>query len=438
MTDPGASGGDALPRPFGRYLLIRRLTSGGMGEIFLAKVGRESGFEKPCVIKKILPHLAADPGFVRRFIDEAQVAIRLAHASIASVFEAGLFEGEYFLALEYVEGRDLRRLFARLAERGERLPPDLALWIVREVASGLAYAHRRTGEGGRPLGLVHCDISPPNILVSFEGEVKIIDFGIARSALRSVATDPHVGFGKFGYMAPEQLLRGGVVDPRTDIYSAGVLLYELLTGERLFRFPPGLEYRAMARMVAQGEHPRPSARDPRLEPYDDMVMTALATDAARRYAHAEELRDACQRALARVNPTLTADRVGTALRALFADEVSAAHRLLEEASAVDLAPFAEELTGARTVSFALRMDSGPVADLEATADRSQTVLVPRSLRPSRSRPWLLALLVTAALAVGLVLGLSLRLRPRVIAPGPRLQPVLVQPLIVVDAGPRDR
>src|SRR5262245_54139094 len=161
-----------LPHVFGRYLLLKRLSRGGMGEIFLAKLGEIQGFEKLVIIKKILPNLAADEEFIKRFIDEAQVAIKLQHANIAPVFEVGKVDGQYFLAIEYVGGRDLRRLVAKQREDRTRLPPDLCLYIARELASGLAYAHRRKDERGQSLALVHCDISPPNVMVSFEGEVK--------------------------------------------------------------------------------------------------------------------------------------------------------------------------------------------------------------------------------------------------------------------------
>src|SRR3954467_14897790 len=168
---PAASPAPDLPQVFGRYLLLRRLSRGGMGEIFLGKLGEIQGFEKPVIVKKILPNLSADEEFVKRFIDEAQVAIKLNHANIAQVFEVGKVEGDYFLAIEYIEGRDLRRLITRQREERTRLPPHLALFIVRELVNGLAYAHRKTDESGRPLALVHCDISPPNIMASFEGEV---------------------------------------------------------------------------------------------------------------------------------------------------------------------------------------------------------------------------------------------------------------------------
>src|SRR6187549_184022 len=273
-TDKGQTGplgrvDPSLPQVFGRYLLVQRLSRGGMGEIFLAKHGL-AGFEKLAVIKKVLPNLTADKQFISRFVDEAQVAIKLQHVNVAQVFEVGRVGDEYFLALEYVEGRDLRRTLALLGHRKQRLPVDLALYIGRELANGLAYAHRRTGPDGGSLNLVHCDISPPNVLVSFEGETKVIDFGIAKSALRATATDPKMGFGKFGYMAPEQLVRGGVVDARTDLYACGAVLFELLTGQRLYEVGDNPDYRALARQVVKGEHRLPSALVPSLHSFDDL------------------------------------------------------------------------------------------------------------------------------------------------------------------------
>ena len=198
---------EPLPRVFGRYVLLDRLSRGGMGEIYLARHGL-AGFEKFLVIKKIRPNLAADRGFSARFVDEAQLAVALQHANIAQVFEVGRVEEEFFLALEHISGRDLRRTLNKLNRVGGRLPVDLALFVAREAASGLSYAHRRQDREGELLDIVHCDISPPNVMMSFEGETKIIDFGIARSALKATATDPKIGWGKFGYMSPEQLTRG--------------------------------------------------------------------------------------------------------------------------------------------------------------------------------------------------------------------------------------
>ncbi len=360
MTDKGLNTGPhgraepSLPQVFGRYLLVQRLSRGGMGEIFLAKHGL-AGFEKLAVIKKVLPHLAADAQFISRFVDEAQVAIKLQHVNVAQVFEVGRVGEEYFLALEYVEGRDLRRTLARLIQAKQRMPPDLALFIGRELANGLAYAHRRTSNDGASLNLVHCDISPPNVLVSFEGETKVIDFGIAKSAIRGTATDPKMGFGKFGYMAPEQLIRGGVVDHRTDLYAAGVVLFELLTGQRLYEAGPEPDYRALARKVAKGEHALPSEVDPALAPYDDLVATALRPTSDDRYQSAAEFRDAIQQCLVSVNPTISTDQLGSFMRDLFMDEMTAQKELHERVAKAHLADFQEQLTTqtVSTVSFAL-------------------------------------------------------------------------------------
>ncbi len=353
-TGPTARQDPSLPQVFGRYLLVQRLSRGGMGEIFLAKHGL-AGFEKLAVIKKVLPHLAADEQFISRFVDEAQVAIKLQHVNVAQVFEVGRVGDEYFLALEYVEGRDLRRTLALLGHRKSRLPVDLALFIGRELANGLAYAHRRTSQDGSSLNLVHCDISPPNVLVSFEGETKVIDFGIAKSAIRGTATDPKMGFGKFGYMAPEQLIRGGVVDHRTDIYAAGVVLYELLTGQRLYEAGPDPDYRALAKKVARGEHPMPSDTAAELALYDDLVATALRPKSADRYQSAAEFRDSIQQHLVAVNPTISTDQLGQYMRDLFADEMTGQRELHDRVAKTHLSDFQEQMhtQTISTVSFAM-------------------------------------------------------------------------------------
>jgi len=367
---------------FGRYLLVQRLSRGGMGEIFLAKHGL-AGFEKLTVIKKVLPHLAADESFISRFVDEAQVAIKLQHVNVAQVFEVGRVGGEYFLALEYVEGRDLRRTLSLLGHRRSRLPVDLALFIGRELANGLAYAHRRTSHDGSSLNLVHCDISPPNVLVSFEGETKVIDFGIAKSALRGTATDPKMGFGKFGYMAPEQLIRGGIVDHRTDLYAAGVVLYEVLTGQRLYEAGPEPDYRALAKKVAKGDHPLPSEIDPKLAPYDDLVATALRPKVEDRYQSAAELRDAIQQALVLVNPTISTDQLGSYMRDLFSEEMTAQRELHDRVASAHLSDFQEAFhtQTISTVSFA-------VAQIPVLGEgrRSKKLSVPPIPRASGQHP----------------------------------------------------
>jgi eukaryotic-like serine/threonine-protein kinase len=360
-----AQGFETLPRIFGRYLLVDRLSQGGMGEIFLARHGM-SGFEKLVVIKKVLPHLAADREFLSRFIDEATVAVHLQHANVAQVFEVGRVQDEYFLALEYVAGNDLRATQNALIESGRAMPVELALLIARESAAGLAYAHRRTDANGAPLGVVHCDISPPNIVLSFEGEVKIIDFGIARSARRLTETNPERGFGKFGYLAPEQLIKGGVVDQRTDTYALGVVLYEMLTGRRMFEVGDSPDYKALARMVVKGMHPLPSQIEAKLAPYDELIATALKPDPEDRFANAADFRDAVQRALVKVNPTINADHLGILVRELFAGKDVDRRRALSELDKTDLEHWRRELDNqvTSTVSFALAGRAAPTHTAE--------------------------------------------------------------------------
>jgi len=395
-----------LPAVFGRYLLLRRLSRGGMGEIFLAKVGEIQGMEKLCIIKKVLPQLAEDQGFIRRFVDEAQIAIKLQHANIAPVYEVGVVGGEYFLAMEYVDGRDLRRVMSRIHEVGHRVGADLALYVVREIANGLAYAHRRTDDAGTDLGIVHCDVSPPNVLLSFEGEVKLIDFGIAKSRQQVTVTDPNVGFGKFGYMAPEQLVRGRKVDRRTDVYAAGVILYELLLGDRMIQAGEGSDYRALARQIAAGKIDPPSLRDPRISPeLDELVMHAIVAEPKERFQSAEDLRDAVQRRLYTLNPSISSDSPARLLRDLFGAEAAEDRALLAQARALDLAPFREELDGGRThtVSFALAapFEDAPTSP-RATPGKTEQVALTKPVLAG----WPRAMLIGGALILVAGMGMA--------------------------------
>ena len=368
-----------LPAVFGRYVLLHRLARGGMGEVFLAKIGEIQGFEKPIVIKKILPDLAKDEEFLQRFVEEAQIAITLAHSNIVPVYEMGLVDEQYFLAMEYVEGRDLREIINRCRERRETLDPDLCLLLIREVANGLAYAHRRTDEDGRPIDLVHCDISPPNVVISYEGEVRIIDFGVAKSAMQRAQANQSVAFGKFGYMSPEQLIRGAAVDRRADIYAAGVLMYELLTGRRLFRFDEGSTYRQVARVVTAGKIDAPSFRNPRLPlALDDLVMRALRTEPGERYQTAEELRDAVQQQLYSMNATISADDLATSMRALFPDEIETSRQLKGMLNSTSVESFQGELQDAstHTVSIALADKWNSGVEVEGHIVEGVSVLFP--------------------------------------------------------------
>ncbi len=392
-----------------------------MGELFLARHGL-SGFEKLVVVKKVLPQLAADSHFIERFTNDAQVAVQLQHANIAQVFEVGRVGDEYFLAIEYIDGRDLRRT---LAGCDGGLPVELALLIARDVTSGLTYAHRRTNMAGESLKLVHCDVSPPNIMLSFEGETKLIDFGIARTARKPEATDDERGFGKFGYMSPEQLVRGRKVDFRTDIYATGVVLFEMLTGERLYSSGDTPDHREVARMVATGQHALPSHHDPVLAPYDELVGRALAPQPEDRYPTAAAFRDAIQQCLVAVNPAISPDRLGTFMRTRFASELAHRHSTTIDEDLVH--QWQEELTERTdTVLFAFadgQFVPTPVPAPEASTQIESAAQIVQRRRPRPGLVLAIGLLAGFCIAgIAVAIGLKTGEQQRV----SRVAPVVVQ------------
>ncbi len=266
----------------GRYQLVKRLALGGMAELYLARQLGGAGFEKVVAIKRVLPHLAEDAEFVAMFLNEARLAAGLDHSNIAHVMDFGNVGREYFMAMEYVHGRSAYDLL-----RAGRMPLDCALTIVCGIASALHYAHERAGPDGRPLGLVHRDVSPSNVLVSYAGDVKLVDFGIAKATAQSTATRTGRIKGKLAYMAPEQL-RGEEIDRRADIFSLGIVAYELTTGKRCF-FAGG-EF-ALINRVAEGKFDPPSVIDPDYPPeLQAVVMKALSVDPQDRFADARQLR----------------------------------------------------------------------------------------------------------------------------------------------------
>src|SRR5687768_2124050 len=225
------------PVVYGKYQLLDLLARGGMAEVFKAKSHGVEGFEKILVIKRILPELSRNPQFVEMFINEAKIAVTLSHANIVQVFDLGKTDDTYFIAMEYVAGYDLATVLRRGRRYGKPLPTELAVYIVSEVAKGLDYAHRRRDNRMRPLNIVHRDVSPQNVLLSYEGEVKLTDFGIAK-ARTSVEGETEIGVlkGKYAYMAPEQA-NGREVDGRTDLFALGTVLYESLSGVNPFLAP---------------------------------------------------------------------------------------------------------------------------------------------------------------------------------------------------------
>ncbi|HEY0707038.1 MAG TPA: protein kinase [Polyangia bacterium] len=306
---------EGFPRRFGPYVLIKPLARGGMGALYLALSG-EKGLEKLCVLKTALPHLLGQ-GYGQRFRDEASVVVRLSHGNLVTVFDAGQVEGEIFIAMDFVDGKDLRAVWNRCAQKGVAFPVDIAVHVVKELARGLGYVH-----GLKGLGLVHRDISPPNVLVSYTGEVKITDFGLAWSTLKLEKTAPGIIFGKVSYMAPEQA-RGEPIDGRVDIYATGIILWELLTGRQLFPAPAGSGTDdEVLETVRKPTIQPPSSRASRVpRELDAIVMKALHPDPAQRYQTGEDFRSELAAFQARTSPATDGDQVARFLKGLFGDTI---------------------------------------------------------------------------------------------------------------------
>src|SRR3954467_3538106 len=237
---------EAPPTGFGRYLLLERLAIGGMAEGFRAKITSSHGFEKILVIKRILPHLAADPSFVTMFIDEAKLMAQLTHPKVVQLLDFGDVAGQYFIALEYIDGNDALALLRSAAQKKVRVPVHLVVYVIAEILDALDYAHTVADMSGRPLRIVHRDISPSNIFIARHGEVKLGDFGIAHASDREADTQSGTLKGKYGYMSPEQVV-GGALDGRSDLFAVGIVLAESFMGRRLFTAPNDLDVLLMVR-----------------------------------------------------------------------------------------------------------------------------------------------------------------------------------------------
>ena len=365
---------------YGKYQLIKRLAMGGMARIYLARQRGPEGVEKQVVVKRILPHLAENEDFVRMFLDEARIAARLNHPNIVQIFDLGAQDDSFFIAMEYIHGEDLRRVWKKADRAGTPIPVPLVCRIITEACAGLDYAHKRTDGNGKPLGIVHRDISPQNILLTFEGRVKVVDFGIAKAADQATVTRSGVLKGKYSYMSPEQAA-GQKVDCRSDIFALGVVLYELLTCNRLFKRPSDM---ATLQAVGECDIPPPSQVNPRVpKDLDALVMKALTRRPEERYAEAVQLQRALEEWLVG-HPASSSAHVAEFMKNLYAARLAEEARLgdvlVEEADS--LAPEGKSLErpvdkkSAETVTAP--RDAG-------TPERQERT--PRTTpRPSRSEP----------------------------------------------------
>jgi serine/threonine-protein kinase len=369
-------------RTFGKYRLLEPLASGGMADVWRAEVTGAAGVVKEVALKLVRGEHAARSDFVRMFVEEARLASRLGHANVVQVFEFDEVEGRYYIAMELVRGRDLGRVVERARERGLRIGLARAVQIGVEVARGLSYAHR-LAEGGRPLGVVHRDVSPHNVLVSFEGEVKLTDFGIARAMHRAGLSAPGTIKGKAAYMAPEQA-RGEAVDARADVFSLGVVLWELCAGRRLFVRDGDL---ATLEAVRSGTPiSPPSAWNEAVPPaLDRAILGALERDAALRTGSAQEL----GAALASVLLEITRAPQDVDLRELM-------HRLFDGEIAALAQPPALEPTRVRSPPVAAE----PVARFAAGAGTGDEAPTLTAAAPGKGRGLRWAGLAAAGVLAG--------------------------------------
>jgi Serine/threonine protein kinase len=366
-----------FPRRFGKYLLLRPMAKGGMGEIYMAALGQMGGFEKLCVIKKVLSE-TADPSKAKRFLDEAKVVLRLNHSALVNTFDAGEVDGEFYIAMEMVEGKDLREVWNRCVRRRQRIPIEVALHVAREVARVLAYVHSY-GD----LKLVHRDIAPPNILLAYNGDVKLTDFGLARSELKQEKTQPGVVFGRAAYLAPEQA-RGEVADARTDVYTLAIVLWELLTGHQYLPIS-GLDPAAGLALVRHPKPTPPSSRAPWVSAeLDKVVLRALAPDREQRTQSAEEFRLALSDAIAKTAPRTDPARVVELMQTIFQEAIDKERAERDELLKVAIPAFrasapeppADDTGGRVTV---------PLESL-ASAERSGRASTPSGQASAQARP----------------------------------------------------
>ncbi len=325
MSSPKGGLRPFQPCKFARYTLLQPIAKGGMGEVFLAQMTGAEGFEKLIVIKKILAELAKEGDFVQRFVAEAKILMQLHHGAIAQILDMGVEGGSYYIAMEFVNGKDLRKLLSRTRETKARMPAGLALHIIVRILDALAYAHRKTLSDGSELNLVHRDISPQNILVSYEGEVKLIDFGLAKSsAAQQQKTRAGMVVGKIFYMAPEQALHE-IVDKRSDLYSAGICLWEMLAGKN--PFDTGESALMLMHRVANPEVPSIRTVRPDLpQSLDELLQKAIAPDPAERFASAEEMRGRLTAVMMEIDPMAGPESLASYMGQLFAADVEKERR----------------------------------------------------------------------------------------------------------------
>jgi serine/threonine protein kinase len=340
-----------------RYRVKERLAAGGMAEVFLAESAGIEGFKKQVAIKRVLPSLSEKKRFIAMFLDEARLSAHLSHSNVAQVFDIGVGDSAYFIVMEYVDGADLKAVIEYMRKSGRAFPVEHAAYIASKLCEGLAYAHELSGPDGQPLKVIHRDMSPPNVLITKYGEVKIVDFGLAKAASQLEKSDTGVIKGKFGYLSPEAA-KGLEIDHRTDIFAVGIILWEMLAGRRLFL---GETDYATVKMVEEGIVPPVRSLNPavpaELEP---ILARALARDPVARYPTARDLGRDLTAFLYRHGRPVTAYDIAELVRAAVA---------LRKRSQVEKSSIIDKLIEEALLEFtSLQDDKAPAARASAAPD----------------------------------------------------------------------
>ncbi len=414
---------DFKPHVFGKFFLLQRLAVGGMAEIFRAKVAGAEGFEKELVVKRILPARSQDQGFIQMLVNEAKLTVQLTHNNVAQIYECGSIDGTYFISMELVNGVSLKDMMVSFARSGTAITPEQAIFVVLQLLQGLEYAHRKTDGQGNPLRIVHCDVSPDNALVSWEGEVKLLDFGIARAATGLSNYKEGMLMGKLGYVAPEQASLDRPWDHRVDVFASGIILYELLTRQKPFQRAVDVESLIQSRL---GKVVPPSSIDERLpRELDTIVLRALAANPDERYPDARSFGDALVDVLFPTPQSAIQDHLGRQMHAVYAERIARqrAARAHDALVMKVLRNVAEQQRAAVYDSVARAETTGPVtasAPLAELGTSSIDIDVERAgpstpaLGPERIRT--IRIGAGRAVLLGVVAGLAVAVAGFVLAP----------------------
>jgi serine/threonine-protein kinase len=422
-------------REYGKYMLVRKLAEGGMAEIFLAKQVGVEGFEKNVVIKRMLPHLSEVPDFVSMFLDEARLAATLSHPNVVQISDLGFADGCYFICMEYLAGEDFAAVIRVMRRRNMQVPLHITLRVLADAAAGLHYAHEATDQRGNPLNLVHRDVSPSNIFITYSGQVKMLDFGIAKAESRASTTSAGVVKGKYQYMSPEQG-RGESVDRRSDVFSLGVSLYEALTGQRPFVRDSDL---AVLKAVLEGQYEPVRLVRPDLPlEVESIVTRAMALEREHRFESALEFSTEIDKYLSSGTSSGGSRVLGEFMRSTFGEERTNSKLRIETldelvSRGVDV-PGRENPTSPKTDPGALIADE-PVPATDGTRAIGPPLTVAKE-QQKRQRTLVLGVVGALLLGIGGTYALT---RPTPVGPSLVVDAgVVVAPVpvpVVVDAGP---